>query len=118
MSVVQLFNPENPLPAPPLCSEYPTSSLEQFWKNARSRAHEAVAEAQKIFAATDLTVVDGNATPVGDPRPILLDEAKLWEANLIVVGSHGRHGFDRWLLGSVSEAIALHAHCSVEIIRR
>jgi len=118
MSVVQLFNPENRLPAPPLCSEYPTSSLEQFWKNAHIRANEAVAEARKIFSATNLTMWDGNATPVGDPRPILLDEAKSWEANLIVVGSHGRQGFDRLLMGSVSEAIALHAHCSVEVIRR
>jgi len=118
MSVVQLFNPENPLPAPPLCSEYPTSSLEEFWKKAHIRADEAVAEARKIFAATSLNICDGNATPVGDPRAILLDEAKMWEANLIVVGSHGRQGFDRLLMGSVSEAIALHAHCSVEVIRR
>jgi nucleotide-binding universal stress UspA family protein len=118
MSVVQLFNPENPLPAPPFGSEYPTSSLEQFWKKARIRADEAVAEARKIFAGTNLKLCDGNATPVGDPRAILLDEAKTWEANLIVVGSHGRQGFDRLLMGSVSEAIAFHAHCSVEIIRR
>jgi nucleotide-binding universal stress UspA family protein len=118
ISVVQFFNPENRLPAPPLCSEYPTSTLEQFWKKAHLRADEAVAEAREIFAGTNLTVCDGNATPVGDPRPILLDEAKMWEANLIVVGSHGRQGFDRLLMGSVSEATALHAHCSVEVIRR
>jgi nucleotide-binding universal stress UspA family protein len=118
MSVVQLWNPENPLPAPPLGSEYPTSSLEQLWKKAHLRANQAVAEARKIFTGTNLIVCDGNATPVGDPRPVLLDEAKICEANLIVVGSHGRQGFDRLLMGSVSEAIALHAHCSVEVIRR
>jgi len=118
MSVVELFNPENRLPAPPFFSEYPTSSLEQFWKNAHIRADEAVAEARRIFAGTNLTMCDGNATPVGDPRAIVLDEAKTWEANLVVVGSHGRQGFDRLLMGSVSEAIALHAHCSVEVIRR
>jgi nucleotide-binding universal stress UspA family protein len=36
---------------------------------------------------------------------------------LLVVGSHGLHGLDRVLLGSVSEAVAMHAHCSVEVIR-
>jgi len=118
MSVVQLFNPENRLPAPPLCSEYPTRQLEQFWKDAHMRADQAVAEARRVFVGTSLNLWDGVATPVGDPRAVLLDEAKLWEANLIVVGSHGRQGVDRWLMGSVSEAIALHAHCSVEVIRR
>jgi len=34
-----------------------------------------------------------------------------------VVGSHGRRGVNRLLLGSVSEAVALHANCSVEIVR-
>jgi nucleotide-binding universal stress UspA family protein len=47
-----------------------------------------------------------------------LSEAAEWEADLIVVGSHGRRGVNRFLLGSVSEAVALHANCSVEIIRR
>jgi Universal stress protein family len=54
MSVVQLFNPENRLPAAPFCSEYPTSSLEQFWEKARIRAEEAVAGARTILAATKL----------------------------------------------------------------
>jgi len=48
----------------------------------------------------------------------ILDIAAHWPANLIVVGSHGRQGIGRFLLGSVSEAIAKHAHCSVEIVRR
>ncbi len=43
--------------------------------------------------------------------------AKSWPADLIVMGSHGRRGFEKALLGSVSEAVAMHAPCSVEIIR-
>jgi nucleotide-binding universal stress UspA family protein len=43
--------------------------------------------------------------------------ADLWNADLIVVGSHGRRGFDRYVMGSVSESVALHAHCSVEVVR-
>jgi nucleotide-binding universal stress UspA family protein len=54
----------------------------------------------------------------GSPKKVILDEAEAWEADLIVVGSHGRRGLDRFLLGSVSQAVALHAHCSVEIVRK
>lgn len=47
----------------------------------------------------------------------ILEVAKEWPADLIVVGSHGRQGFTRFLLGSVSEAVVSHAHCSVEVVR-
>jgi len=51
------------------------------------------------------------------PYRVILNEAESWRADLIVVGSHGRSGFDRVVMGSVSEAVALHATCSVEVIR-
>jgi nucleotide-binding universal stress UspA family protein len=38
------------------------------------------------------------------------------QASLIVVGSHGRHGMARWLLGSVAEAVTRQATCPVLII--
>ena len=47
-------------------------------------------------------------------RRVGVDEAS---ADLIVVGSHGYGVWDRFLLGSVSQAVALHAKCSVEIVR-
>jgi nucleotide-binding universal stress UspA family protein len=53
----------------------------------------------------------------GEPRRVILDCAAVWHADLIVVGSHGRAGLDRLLLGSVSEHIARYAACSVEIVR-
>jgi len=58
------------------------------------------------------------ATLPGDPREVILDHAREWDADLIVVGSHGWRGIDRLLLGSVSEAVAANAHCTVEVIRR
>jgi nucleotide-binding universal stress UspA family protein len=54
---------------------------------------------------------------VGDPRIHILEHAKHWPADLIALGSHGRRGLDRALMGSVSEAIAIHSACSVEVIR-
>jgi len=46
-----------------------------------------------------------------------LDAASEWHADLIMVGSHGRTGLDRLLIGSVSEVVARHAPCSVQIVR-
>lgn len=75
-------------------------------------------------AATELNrrAPDLRVTPVllGGRRPqeVILDEAKRWGADLIVVGSHGYGLFRRFLFGSVSSAVALNATCSVEIVRR
>src|SRR5262245_8059284 len=54
----------------------------------------------------------------GSAKDVILDVAEDWGADLIVVGSHGESGWQRFLLGSVSHAVATHAHCSVEIVRR
>ena len=64
-----------------------------------------------------IKVCNAPGTPVGDPRAVLLDEARAWGVDLIVLGSRGGHGFDRLVLGSVSESVALYADCSVEVIR-
>jgi len=53
----------------------------------------------------------------GDPRDIILDQAARLNVDLVIVGSHGLTGLDRFLIGSVSEAVLRHAHCSVEIVR-
>jgi nucleotide-binding universal stress UspA family protein len=54
----------------------------------------------------------------GDPRAVIVDEAAEWGADLVVVGSHGRTGLTRLLLGSVAQYVAAHAPCSVEVVRR
>ena len=57
------------------------------------------------------------AVEAGDVRECILDAAAEWHADLIVVGSHGKRGIQRFLLGSVAEFVARHAKCSVQIIR-
>jgi nucleotide-binding universal stress UspA family protein len=53
----------------------------------------------------------------GDPRGEIVEEAKSWGADLIVIGSHGPTGIARWLLGSVAARVVRHASCSVEVVR-
>lgn len=54
----------------------------------------------------------------GSAKRVIIEEAESWGAELIVLGSHGYKTWERLLLGSVSQAVALHARCSVEIVRR
>ena len=54
---------------------------------------------------------------IGDARDQIIAYAAEWPADLIVLGSHGRRGFDWFLLGSVSEGVVRHAPCSVEVVR-
>jgi nucleotide-binding universal stress UspA family protein len=53
----------------------------------------------------------------GDPRSALVEEARRMKADLAVVGSHGRSGLSRLLLGSVASHVAGHAPCSVLIVK-
>jgi nucleotide-binding universal stress UspA family protein len=74
-----------------------------------SRAADAL---QKKGLSVEVVVRDG------DPRSVIVDEAKDWSADLIVVGSHGYTGVKRWLLGSVAHSVVSHAPCSVEVVRK
>jgi nucleotide-binding universal stress UspA family protein len=50
---------------------------------------------------------------VGDPAPIILQVAQESQCDLIVMGSHGRTGLNRLLMGSVAEQVARKAPCPV-----
>lgn len=54
---------------------------------------------------------------LGDPRTCLMRAAREEPADLLVVGSHGRTGLSRWLLGSVAAYLVVHAPCSVLVAR-
>ena len=52
----------------------------------------------------------------GEPGTAVVDEAKEWGADLVVVGSRGHTGLRRLLEGSVSHYVVDHAHCPVEVV--
>ena len=47
----------------------------------------------------------------------IIEEAKRWPADLIVIGTHGRHGFNHLLLGSAAEGVIRLATIPVLVIR-
>jgi universal stress protein A len=53
----------------------------------------------------------------GDARREILAAAAEWRPDVVVMGSHGRNGLQRFLLGSVSDSVVRHAPCSVEVVR-
>jgi nucleotide-binding universal stress UspA family protein len=53
----------------------------------------------------------------GMPVEVILHAAQQWPADLLVIGSHGRSGITRFLLGSVSQAVAVKAPCPVEVVK-
>ena len=53
----------------------------------------------------------------GSPAREIIAQAKDWNADLIVVGSHGRTESKRFMLGSVSQKIVNEAACSVRVVR-
>jgi nucleotide-binding universal stress UspA family protein len=102
-------------------SEFRVISVEEPWTIKSSivsdevGAQEAVSSAEQVLASAGLKAT--GAVLSGNTKQSILQEAQRWTAELIVVGSHGRRGFKRFLLGSVSEAVAMNAHCSVVVVR-
>lgn len=89
--------------------------MQSLSDEATTRARDAALAAEEIIGEAGLKG-SGLVLP-GFAKPAILDEAKEWGADLVVLGSHGLRGITRLLIGSVAETVAMHAHCSVEIIR-
>ena len=70
----------------------------------------------KSAVAADIKICGNILT--GPPRSAILDEAERWQPDLIIIGSRGYGAWQRFLLGSVSQAVISHAKCSVEVVRR
>ncbi|MEP6749671.1 MAG: universal stress protein [Bacteroidota bacterium] len=92
-------------------------SYAQVDKNAFQLAEEAANHAASIVRAKNTGFTIMTAVLDGLPQHVILQEAAVFNADLIVVGANG-HGFSEHLqAGSVSMGVALHAKCSVEIVR-
>jgi len=96
------------LPIPPLYAE-------EFRQESLRHGREVVVHTKRELSDAGFkaeTIVEE-----GDPKQKIIDRATNWKADLIIMGCHGWKGIDRFLMGSVSEAVARSAPCSVEVVR-
>lgn len=90
-------------------------ALRTIWRQQEQAAQTLTTETAALFRPRKLAVKP--LVVQGDPRSRIVDVAAEWKADLIVVGSHGRKGLERFLMGSVSDAVVHHAPCSVTVVR-
>jgi nucleotide-binding universal stress UspA family protein len=90
---------------------YNDDLMKQELEAHRKVAENAEAELKQAGFRTGTMVV------TGDPRIEIVEEATRSGVDLVVVGSHGRTGFQRLLLGSVAAYVTTNAPCSVLIVK-
>jgi nucleotide-binding universal stress UspA family protein len=89
----------------------------EYLAAANAQASEALKAAKQAFEARGInvtaSVVEGHAIYRG-----ILETAESLNADLLVMGSHGRRGLERLVLGSVTAQVLSHAHLPVLVVRK
>ncbi len=113
--IVSVVEPAAPLVAEPYAGMM--GYFEEIERIKRGQADGSVARAADALRAGRSAALQVSTEVLpGSPRRVIVEEAERWGADLIVMGSHGYRTWERMLLGSVSQAVAAHAQCSVEIV--
>jgi nucleotide-binding universal stress UspA family protein len=116
-TIVRVISVVEPVPPPAAELWYDASgSLERVQQEMTKRAAGLTEKTSESLKRKGLKIE--TAVSEGDARSVIVDEARKWSADLIVLGSHGYTGMKRLLLGSVASSVVSHAPCSVEIVRR
>ena len=109
VSVFEVIEPMDISISPEFSQELESSARQK----AEEFAVQAAALMRERFPNIDLTT----QVSLGAPDQILIETAKQWQADLVVIGSHGRGFWGRMLLGSITDALVHHAPCSVLVVR-
>jgi nucleotide-binding universal stress UspA family protein len=94
---------------------YHFAQLPAIVEDARRAATRLVQQATDKLCRAGLNA--NSEVLLGFPRNEIAEYAKKWEANLVMVGSHGQGAIALFLLGSVAQSVLRTAPCSVEIVR-
>src|SRR5271165_1112672 len=93
----------------------PTSDAAGYRELSLKHGQELVQKAERLLSNAGFKTQI--AVQEGDPTSKIIDQATQWKADLILMGSHGRKGLSRFLMGSVAQNVSRHASCSVQIVR-
>ena len=89
----------------------PLSVAEDHEREARETAARAADRLAGLGAPVEIVARQG------DPATTIVEEAREWNADLIVVGSHGRTGLAKLLVGSVASHVVTHSPCTVVVVK-
>jgi nucleotide-binding universal stress UspA family protein len=98
-------------PGETLAAQAITDIVEQQERYHREIAERAAARLRQAGLTANPRMVRG------DPRVMLEETARSERADLLVVGSHGRSGIKKLLLGSVASHVVTHAPCTVLVVK-
>ena len=90
--------------------------VEQTREQSR-QAPKIVAAAKRRIRRRSPDVTVSTSIREGVPKDVIVEEAREWGADLIVLGSHGYGFAKRLMLGSVAAAVVTSAPCSVQVMR-
>ncbi len=93
-----------------------TQAVERAMRDRKRRTLRMLEQMGRRFTQQGLAV--DHVFAEGAPAEEILRAAERHRADLIVMGSKGLTGLDRYLLGSVSRKVARHAPCSVLVVRK
>ena len=96
--------------------QHPGQSCEELARRLELEAESVVRRVAELLRDKHELTLE-TTVRTGDARDVIVDEASTWRADLVVVGSQGRTKLQRWLVGSVAEAVVRHAPCSVQVAR-
>ncbi len=111
-----------PLSSFPEMTGYPLmntdSTLQLYQEHFEARRAESLATLSRYLDSAIAAGVQAELRQeLGDPGQVICNVAEAKNAELIIVGSHGRRGLDEFLVGSVSSYVMHHAPCSVLVDR-
>ncbi|HEY0426921.1 MAG TPA: universal stress protein [Pyrinomonadaceae bacterium] len=109
VSVFEVIEPLDISISPEFSQELESSAN----KKALEHAEAAAAQIREHFPEIDLEM----QASTGAPDQTLIETAKEWKADLIVIGSHGRGFWGRMLLGSITDSLVHDAPCSVLVVK-
>lgn len=109
---------EMPAPVAPWAMPMPSEFFKEWDRIFEEQAIANITRALARFVEIDPRTETITKTLDGDPKTAILDEAERWDADLIILGTHGYNALERLWLGSVSRAVASNSKCSIEIVRR
>lgn len=114
LAATQMMPAAYPIADPSEASVLPAAAaMEAVQKAAEEHARRAAMKLQQMFPDWRIGAEVGNDSP----GHALVSRAQTWNADLIVIGSHGRSRLARLVLGSVSQMVVTHASCSTRVVR-